>query len=194
MNAGIPVELEPRVNERRTKPDLEIMLERGRLLVDVSVVHSPSPSYIQNQEAAMRAYTPLERREAAKVSKYAQLAVEAKANFLPFVVSSFGGFGRAAERIIALLRESVQALPAMDWCEDPVAELVRDLSIILQRGNAQTVIEGCQRAGVAMRVLRPVQPRVVRGGVAAAAAPGGARGQANGINEADDDASDSDED
>jgi len=56
------------------------------------------------------------------------------------------------------------------WSSDPVADLVRELSVILQRGNVAAVVYGCHKAGVLLRHQAPVRPaqrvgRALRAGV-----------------------------
>ena len=100
---------------------------------------------------------PLDAREAAKFSKYRRLAAEAGADLFPLAMSSFGGFGSSAMRLFAVLRDSLAAMDPVPWSSDPVADLIRELSIILQRGNTAAAVLGCQKAGVLLRQQAPVR-------------------------------------
>ena len=152
----LPAFVEPKVDGQRRRPDVGIVLDGGRSLVDVTVVHPCAPSYIVQQGAMHSALGPLNAREAAKFGKYRRLAAEANAEFFPLAISSFGGFGVSAMRLFAVLRQAVAAMDPVPWSSDPVAELVRDLSVILQRGNTGAAITGCHQAGVLLRQQRPM--------------------------------------
>ncbi len=147
----IPAFVEPKINGERRRPDVDIVLDSGRLLIDVAVVHASSPTYVINHQAMTSAIAPLMAREAAKTSKYRRIADEAQAEFIPFVVSSFGGFGEGAMRLFSMLRNAVEAMEPVPWSSDPVADLIRELSMILQRFNSLASIEGCHRAGIQVR-------------------------------------------
>ena len=158
----IPSYVEPRMDDQDGKhPDLEVHLETGVVLIDVSVVCPCAPSYVDS--AARDASACLRAREQAKIAKYRQQVAEARALFVPFVVSAFGGFGAAACDFLSLLRVAAAARMDALWARNPVDELVRDLSMGLQRGNAIAQIEGCRRCGQAVLgsrslVLAPPAP------------------------------------
>jgi hypothetical protein len=166
---GIPSRIEPRENGERRGPDIELTLEQGPVLVDVTVVHPAAPTYLNHAHGATNAYGPLDHREAAKHRKYAGLVQNAGASeFVACAISSFGGFGRGAQRMFMLLRYTVEAMGGVSWAVDPVGELARDIAIAVQRGSALSATEACQRAGVDMRAQgdqgrRVGRPRVARG-------------------------------
>ena len=159
----LPAFLEPKVDGERRRPDVEIVLDGGRLLVDVSVVHSCAPSYIVHHDAMHSALSPLNVREVAKFGKYQRLAHEAHADLFPLVFSSFGGFGVSAMRLFTILRQELAAMDPVPWSSDPVSDLVRDLCVILQRGNAMAAIQGCHQAGILLRHQQPVRPLPLQG-------------------------------
>lgn len=152
----MPAFVEPKINGQRRRPDVDIVMNQGRVLVDVSFVHPSSATYVRHHNAMTSAVSPLHAREQVKTSKYGRLAQEAQAELVPFVVSSFGGFGGAAMRFLAKLREAVAAMDPVPWSNDPVGDLVRELCVLAQRGNASAVIMGCNRAGILLRHQRPV--------------------------------------
>jgi hypothetical protein len=131
----MPAFVEPKINGQRRRPDVDIILNQGRVLVDVSFVHPSSATYVRHHNAMTSAVSPLHAREQVKTSKYGRLAQEAQAELVPFVVSSFGGFGGSAMRFFAKLREAVAAMDPVPWSSDPVGDLVRELCVIAQRGN-----------------------------------------------------------
>ena len=88
------------------------------------------------------------------MSKYRQIAHDAQAELVPFVVSSFGGYGGGAMRLFSMLREAVAAMDPVPWSSDPVGDLIRDLCIIAQRGNGMAVTMGWQRADVILQHQR----------------------------------------
>jgi hypothetical protein len=157
-SVGIPAFLEPKVDGQRRRPDIDIVLDGGRVLVDVSVVHPCAPSHIVGNNAMWSALGPLLAREAAKVSKYRALAQDARAELLPFVVSSFGGFGVSAMRLFAILRHQLSAMNPVPWSSDPVSDLIREICVMLQQGNSLAVVQGCHKAGVLLRQQVPVGP------------------------------------
>ena len=172
-----PAVVEPKIDGERRRPDVEIILERGRLAVDVSVVHPAAPTYINHHHATVSATAPITARENQKNSKYRATVARAGAEFLPFVTSSFGGFGAAAMRFFSILRESVDAMDPIAWSSDPVGDLIRDLCVVIQRGNASATCEGHRKLGELQRYHAPLRQAPPRAHPQAAA--GQVHGQAN---------------
>ncbi len=75
-------------------------------------------------------------RTIQKSAKYRDLAAAAHAEFFPFVVESFGGFGaKAAEFVQSFVRASKSSHLA--WCPHEIVYGVsREVAIAVQRGNA----------------------------------------------------------
>ena len=71
--------------------------------------------------------------------KYKQLAQREKVEFVPFVMESFGGMGKAASAFL----KRVAKVQDAKWL---VAKACRRLSVSLQKGNALVMKQGCQRA------------------------------------------------
>ena len=88
--AGALVHIEPRVfDKERLRPDLEVILSDGVLLVDVTVVHPCSPSY-----QVTRALATAESAEQKKRTKYGNYARARGATILGFAMETFGAFGQ----------------------------------------------------------------------------------------------------
>ena len=74
-------------------------------MLDVAVTHPASPSRTSSTPlAAAAAYT-----EKAKYSKYTALAARQAATFLPFVLESYGAFGKRANEVLKILRKAANA-------------------------------------------------------------------------------------
>lgn len=108
-------------------------------LVDVSITHPASPSFLRLHSQPFGAAVS---REAAKTRKYAALAEMEGATFVPFVLESFGALASAARRFlgdVVALAADVAMVPASS------PQLCRALSVVLQRGNALILRSGAQR-------------------------------------------------
>ena len=84
--------------ETRLRPDLEIILPDRALLVDVAMVHPAS--------LGRRVTTPLAAArdiENAKMAKYRSVAQQRGANFLAFIMESYGALGKQACEVLRLL-------------------------------------------------------------------------------------------
>jgi hypothetical protein len=74
--------------------------------------------------------------ERRKSAKYRDLAAAAHAEFFPFVVESFGGFGaKAAEFVQSFVRASKNSHLA-ECPHEIVYGVLRDVAIAVQRGSA----------------------------------------------------------
>ena len=93
-------ELEPRFqlegDDQHT--DIRVALGSRLIYVDVSVVHPTAASYV----AASSRWSLATARaaESRKSRQYLQRAVDENAEFVPFIVESFGGFGDRARAFV----------------------------------------------------------------------------------------------
>jgi Reverse transcriptase (RNA-dependent DNA polymerase) len=130
--------------EVRDQPDAEFISHLGVTLVDVSVVHPLSASYIR------RTVTPLAcaiQRERAKTSKYAALTKDQGARFMPFVFESYGALGGVGERFISSLAEEAEANSNGGVSSSAFNKMARTaLSVALQTGNARVSLRGARAA------------------------------------------------
>ena len=74
--------------------DIRIALGARLFYVDVSVVHPTAASYIPTSSRRILATAAAAERR--KDAKYLQRAAAENAEFVPFIVESFGGFGNKA--------------------------------------------------------------------------------------------------
>src|SRR5262249_6984276 len=80
------------------RPDAQVHFPANTINFDVSVTHPSAPSYaLQGSKSPLAVAT---RRENAKNTKYLNQAKEEKASFTPFVMETFGGFGKMATGFI----------------------------------------------------------------------------------------------
>jgi hypothetical protein len=145
----LPSQLEPRVDGERLKPDVEVVINGSTFFLDVSLVSPVEATYVQR--ASEDAFAPLRSREQHKITKYSEVAREAGGVVVPFVLSSFGGYGEKASGFISTLRSALLAAfdPFSDsTAGDPVAQLLRDIAAATQRGNAAAVMEARNRSGI----------------------------------------------
>lgn len=145
---GAVVHIEPRVyGSDRLRPDMEITFPERTMLLDVAICHPTSPSRTSS--------TPLKSAadaEKVKITKYAALAAKQAATFQPFVLETYGAFGKRASEVLKMLRiaaaKSVFALPiALDSF---AAHAARTLSVALQKGNALVGSRGATEARAAV--------------------------------------------
>jgi ribosomal protein L11 len=101
-------------------------------------VHPSANSY--KVAAAKKQLSTTVIAERRKISKYTEMAKAARAEFFPFVVESFGGFGvKAAEFVDAFVAASKSSHSA--WCpREIVYGVTRDVAIAVQRGNAAMAV------------------------------------------------------
>ena len=151
---GAFVREEPRIFDvKRQRPDLEItMVDRPDadrlLLLDVEVTHACSPSYHSPDHLA--AATKAEKR---KVADYKEFAARQGAAFSPFVLETYGSFGKAATEVLKILQTQAASSATLTIPLDEfAAHCVRTLSVALQKGNGMVAKRGMDRARVPARL------------------------------------------
>ena len=70
-----------------------------------------------------------------KQDKYAKLSNEAGANFIPFVIESYGGLGKQAKKFIQTLGVYSREHGATITTRDLISGLRYAMSCMIQRGN-----------------------------------------------------------
>ena len=96
---------------------------------------------------AAKALGAAARREGEKKRDYLALAKAEGLDFIPFVMETFGGFGKEAKSLVETLTEEallngVESLGGMGVR----SFFTRALSICLQGGNGQVMQDGCALA------------------------------------------------
>ena len=109
---GASVVLEPTSldNRNQNRPDLHVILGHQTYLVDVSIVHPTAPS---NVVQAARPLNTAKKREQAKIRQYSSMSRQQNAIFVPFVLETFGGFGKRAVRFLKDIAQFADGV--MDW-------------------------------------------------------------------------------
>ena len=134
--------VEPRYLEDK-RPDIHAFFPDDRLMLDVTGVHPSSPSYLP-----LAVGTALRYRENEKTSSYSSLASELGCRFIPFAVESFGTLGPFAitlmQDLASYAKESFS--PSFSYLS------ASSLSILLQKGNAEMLSQGCLLARSALPV------------------------------------------
>ena len=145
---GAVVHVEPRIyGSERLRPDLDITFPDQSLMVDVAITHPASPSRTSANPLAAAGIA-----EQAKIAKYQELASRRASTFLPFVLESYGAFGKHAQQVLKTLQvaaaNSAAALPSgVGSFRDHAA---RCLSMALQKGNALVAKRGATEARAAV--------------------------------------------
>ena len=151
---GLAVEKEPQFprielqlalpNAKSYRVDASHMgsVESDSALIDVSVVTPTCDSFIDRHAAAAgRALGIAELRERAKRAKHGPYADACGLRFRPFVMESFGAFGKEAQLYIKKLAEKMSN--AIGHPVSVCRLIIRqELGFALQQGNAQMVRSG----------------------------------------------------
>jgi hypothetical protein len=145
------VRIEPRmVGFERRVPDLEIMFPDRSLLIDVAVAHPTAPS--RNSLTPLAAATSA---ETTKVGKYGALAKARATPFLPFVMESFGAYGKQAREVLHILRTSAANAIRPLHAPSFLNSVTNSLSVALQKGNSLVYKRGAVDVKNAAAVARP---------------------------------------
>ena len=106
---------------------------------DVSIIHPSSTTYLNNGSSALGAAT---RRENEKIIKYTN-ETNAHTEFIPFVLESYGAFGKQSLAILKLMMD-YKTRSLINSYHYKIEEILENeylfdakvrLSIVLQRGN-----------------------------------------------------------
>ena len=134
--------VEPRYLEDK-RPNVHAFF-LDRLMLDVTVVHPSSPSYLQLADGSAIRY-----RENEKTSSYSALASELGCRFIPFAVESFGTLGPFA---ITLMQDLASYAKESFSPSFSYLSAISSLAILLQKGNAEMLSQGCLLARSALPV------------------------------------------
>ena len=84
--------------ESELRPDLKLYGDSVELIADVCITNPSSATYAKR--AARKPLVAAKAMERVKRNKYKAIAAAERAEFLPFVVESYGAFGKSAERMM----------------------------------------------------------------------------------------------
>ena len=138
--------IEPRsISElRNERPDLDVRIGAARFLVDVTI---RDPLCISNVRLASQGSLKLAEKAAAdKVAKYSVMAQEAKAQFVPFAIETFGGMCKAAAAWVKNLKKIAAQLYCSVDMADLISEINQNIAIALARDNASAVASCLHRS------------------------------------------------
>jgi hypothetical protein len=145
--AGILAHIETRPfdgNNRR--PDIEVWIGDRRYLIDVTVTHPLAQSNLQAAQyqlgASRKAYAGKERKYAPNIAKEDPDTI-----LVPFVMETLGALHPEA---VKLIKSASQYASSPSFSRD----LYRELSIILQRGNARAILQWQVRLRKSHAMLR----------------------------------------
>ena len=127
--------------EDQKRPDANFYLHNRTIATDVSIIHPAAASYCKQAAKILGAAAI---REKEKKRDYSDQALAEGLDFIPFVLETFGGFGREATSLLDLLMDE-GSLKGMDTLGGMRARtfITRALSICLQGGNALILQDGC---------------------------------------------------
>jgi hypothetical protein len=142
QRAGGVALVEPRYLEDK-RPDIHAFFPDDRIMLDVLVLHPSSPSYLHNSIGSALRY-----RENEKLSAYTPLATELGCRFLPFALESYGTLGSFAINFMHDLASYAKESFSTTYSSSAA---LSSLSILLQKGNAEMLSQGCLLARAALR-------------------------------------------
>jgi len=130
--------------EDMKRPDANFHLHTRTLSTDVSIIHPSAPTYFT---AAARPLGAAETREKSKLKEYEEKARQEGMAFQPFVMETYGAFGKQASEILDELateasQNGLYQIGGMKWS----LFAIRALSVCLQWGNAMVLLKGCTLA------------------------------------------------
>ena len=121
-------------------PDLGFgFLETGRrrIMVDVAVVHPGAPSRLR---AAQRSLGTALQQQRIKHARYDRLARTEHSIFLPFIVETFGATAPEARSVMREIASFAGRLIPSQTRHATLVRLMTQISVAVQRGNAQAVL------------------------------------------------------
>jgi len=150
------VRVEPRMHDAdrargqlQDRADLEIVGAFHTTMVDISVTHPCAATYVH--QAAQRPLSAATRRERNKINRYMEAARARGARFLPFVMESYGAFGKEADKFVRVL--AAEAAMNHVMLESEFVDMARSqLAFALQRGNTLVELSGLRNARAGRRV------------------------------------------
>jgi hypothetical protein len=139
-SVSVPARKEPRsFGSADRRPDIVFTGMTETLYVDISVTHPCADTYVNR--AATTAGSAALLREQTKHGRYDEWARARNARFSPFVVESFGAFGKSCETVFRFLAREAEARVGTPPTEF-ISEARTRVSFALQRGNALVELEG----------------------------------------------------
>jgi hypothetical protein len=130
--------------ETRLRPDLQVILPGATYMSDVKVVHSLSPSHVENHWKNQLGAAKAGEKE--KTKKYTQLAKQHHMEFAPFVTETSGGINKVSEQLLTNIISTCAEHQRIWEPKEVRRELLGAIAIAIQKGNASAMFEGYYRA------------------------------------------------
>ena len=147
--------VEPRVLGRtRRRPDIIVHSATETVLVDVSLLHPLSPSYVATNHAddARREQRIIQQRELRKRNKYDGMAKQYDGGRVaPFVVDAYGAFGQGAEEFVRWVAAAAVANGCVERDADFRSLAFGRIAVAVQRGNVELLDSALVRVRQARR-------------------------------------------
>ena len=141
--AGAVVFIEPKYSDGK-RVDAQVYFATDTTALDVRVTHPASPSYCIATKIALTPLGAARDSERKKHTKYDSQAKGEGASFNPFVLESFGGFGREATLFLHKIARSFCENSPFPVNKDAfLKRTIRQIGVLLQRGNAYVQLAGC---------------------------------------------------
>ena len=134
-----PVDL----GEKHQRPDIEAILDKLRLLIDVAIVNT------KHGHAAANPSYHEDRMAADKIEKYQALAKQRSATVVPFVLNVYGGWHGAAVQLVKDINRVNNEDETLIPAHDLFYYFSSQIAIALQAGNAKAVMSCYQEAMLA---------------------------------------------
>ena len=134
--------------------DLLLTKHDKQLYIDVAVIRPTKASALLNctaaRNVALSATQPIAR---AKTRKYAAICKANRYTFVPFVVETYGGIGRQAEKLLDTLSEYATDRSKREFMQDAHTRI----AVSLQQSNANLALFGQQRMHLKRRAVQPTR-------------------------------------
>jgi hypothetical protein len=131
--------------EDNTRPDLELLLQNRKTLVDVTVVHPGCKTNIMHGSARQQ-LAAAHQAEKRKQTKYAAMAKTQQASFVAFAVETYGGMGKQGRKLIKKIASVAQDRQQMVSEKEVRQRGEASVAIAVQTGNARIMQAAYYRA------------------------------------------------
>jgi hypothetical protein len=143
------------------RADILMMRHSQLLYVDVQICRPTAPFCMRQYPVAIQSI-PLQstlKKEKQKQLKYGEISRKNNYDFIPFVLESLGGLGECAQRLIKTLAKQVTGMSETQF----IKHARRRISVALQIGNANSLLESLQKIYMLQYNQIPHQPLRGRG-------------------------------
>ena len=116
------------------RPDIDIILGRERVLVDVAVVHITAPAYCARAQCSLGGSAEMVK---TKMDRFSDMANQLNATICPAVLESYGAVSKPLMDLFKAIANHSQQDPYCIWSWNEIySGLVLETSLLLQIGNS----------------------------------------------------------